>query len=202
MDEELTFRIVFWVSLLLIVLVNRIIPAIKAKKSGQKLFPDNTAKKNEGKTMFYFRLIAGVVFMAFLLLYSIYPPFMSVLHLDYSIWLRWSGTAIAFIGIGFWIYAQATLDKYWSPQLQIQKEHKLVTAGLYKLIRHPLYSGMFVWAFGLAIFTANILFVFLAVLTITWLILRVPREEKMMIAQFGDEYVQYINKTGKFFPKL
>jgi protein-S-isoprenylcysteine O-methyltransferase Ste14 len=202
MNEELSFRIVFWISLFLIIMFNRIIPALRAKKSGVKILPDNMAKKNEGKITFYTRIVAGVIFMAFLVLYSIYPSFMSVLHLNFPISLRWSGTAPAFIGIGLWIYAQSTLGNYWSPQLQIQKEHKIITIGLYKLIRHPIYAAMFIWVVGLALFTANIIFVFLAIFTIIWLILRVPKEEKMMVEQFGDEYVQYIKKTGKFFPKF
>jgi protein-S-isoprenylcysteine O-methyltransferase Ste14 len=61
---------------------------------------------------------------------------------------------------------------------------------------------MFIWVIGLALFTANMVFASLALLTIMGLILRVPKEEKMMIEQFGDEYKKYMQITGRFFPRF
>jgi protein-S-isoprenylcysteine O-methyltransferase Ste14 len=61
---------------------------------------------------------------------------------------------------------------------------------------------MFIWVIGLAIFTANIGFALIALLTIIGLILRVPKEEKMMIEHFGDEYKKYMQITGSIFPRF
>jgi protein-S-isoprenylcysteine O-methyltransferase Ste14 len=61
---------------------------------------------------------------------------------------------------------------------------------------------MFIWVIGLALFTANLVFALMALLTITVLILRVPKEEKMMLEQFGDEYKKYMQMTGRFFPRF
>jgi protein-S-isoprenylcysteine O-methyltransferase Ste14 len=202
MKEEMLFRIVFWVFLLLVMVFNRIIPALRAKKSEEKIWPDKKAIKNEGKTTFFLRIILGGLFFAFLILYFIYPPFMNLIHFDFPIWLRWLGTLFAFIGVVFWIYSQAILGKYWSPQLQVQKEHKIITSGPYRVIRHPIYTAMFIWVIGLALFTANLVFALMALLTITVLILRVPKEEKMMLEQFGDEYKKYMQITGRFFPRF
>jgi protein-S-isoprenylcysteine O-methyltransferase Ste14 len=202
MNEEMPFRIVFWVFLLFVIVFNRIIPAFRAKKSEEKILPNIKAIKNEGKTTFFLRIILFVLFLAFLIFYSIYPPFMYLIHFDFPIWLRWLGTLFAFIGVVFWIYSQVVLDMYWSPQLQVQKEHKIITSGPYRVIRHPIYSAMFIWLIGLALFTANMVFALLALLTIIGLILRVPKEEKMMIEQFGDEYKKYIQITGRFFPRF
>jgi protein-S-isoprenylcysteine O-methyltransferase Ste14 len=201
-NEELFFRIVFWTFLFFVIVFNRIIPALRAKKSKGKILPDKKAIKNEGKITFLLRIILFVLFIAFLILYSIYPPFMKLIHIDFPIWLRWVGTLFAFIGCTFWIYSQVVLDKYWSPQLQVQREHKIVTAGPYKIIRHPIYTAMFIWVIGLALFTANMVFVLLALLTIIGLILRVPKEEKMMFEKFGDSYKKYMEITGRFFPKI
>jgi protein-S-isoprenylcysteine O-methyltransferase Ste14 len=202
MNDEMLFRIVFWVFLLFIIVFNRIIPALRAKKSEEKILPDKKAIKNEGKTTFFLRIILFVLFLAFLILYFIYPPFMNLIHFDFPIWLRWLGTLFAFIGVVLWIYSQAMLDKYWSPQLQVQNEHKIITSGPYRVIRHPIYTSMFIWVIGLAIFTANIGFALIALLTIIGLILRVPKEEKMMIEHFGDEYKKYMQITGSIFPRF
>lgn len=203
MSEELTFRIVFWLHLFILYISNRVVPALRAKQSGQKLMPNHEAVENEGKTNFILRLILFLPFIALLILYSIYPPFMDLIHLNLPTWLRWLGVLIASIGLIYWIYSQWVLGRYWSPQLQVQKEHKLVTVGPYRAVRHPIYAASFVWAIGLAVFTANAGFVFIAVLTIAFfLILRVPKEELLMTKQFGEEYRLYVQNTGKFFPKF
>ncbi|MCJ7790488.1 MAG: hypothetical protein MUP69_10015, partial [Candidatus Atribacteria bacterium] len=88
MNEEMLFRIVFWVFLLFIIVFNRIIPALRAKKSEEKILPDKKAIKNEGKTTFFLRILLFVLLLAFLILYSIYPPFMNLIHVDFPIWLR------------------------------------------------------------------------------------------------------------------
>jgi protein-S-isoprenylcysteine O-methyltransferase Ste14 len=54
---------------------------------------------------------------------------------------------------------------------------------------------------SLALLTANWIFVILAVVTIAGLVARVPRDEQMMIEEFGEAYMAYMQKTGRFFPK-
>jgi protein-S-isoprenylcysteine O-methyltransferase Ste14 len=55
---------------------------------------------------------------------------------------------------------------------------------------------------GLALLTANWVFLILAVLIILGLLARVPREEQMMLNEFGSQYEDYMQRTGRFFPKL
>ncbi len=76
-----------------------------------------------------------------------------------------------------------------------------MTTGPYARIRHPLYSSLFGIGVAFALVTANWLFVLLAVLVIVGLIARVPREEKMMLDEFGDSYRDYMLRTGRFFPR-
>jgi protein-S-isoprenylcysteine O-methyltransferase Ste14 len=61
---------------------------------------------------------------------------------------------------------------------------------------------MLIWVIGLALFTANIGFMLFALLTAILLVARMPREEKMMLDQFGDEYRYYRAETGGIFPRL
>ena len=101
----------------------------------------------------------------------------------------------------FWAWTQYTLGKEWSPQLQLRQEHRLVTAGPYARIRHPIYTATMSIGVSFALVTANWVFVSLAVITIIMLVARVPREERMMIEAFGKEYQEYMRRTGRFFPK-
>jgi protein-S-isoprenylcysteine O-methyltransferase Ste14 len=202
MNNELVFRIIFWFFLSVIIIFNRIIPLMYSKKNNEQLIPDKAAVKNEGKPTFILRIIFGLVFFGILLAYSLYPSFMSILHLDYSLWIRWLGVLISIVGTVFWIYSQIVLGRYWSPQLQIQNEHKIISEGPYKYIRHPIYTAMMVWVIGLVLFTANILFVILALTFFIFFVARVPKEEKMMIETFGDIYTKYMKDTGRYLPKI
>jgi protein-S-isoprenylcysteine O-methyltransferase Ste14 len=57
------------------------------------------------------------------------------------------------------------------------------------------------WGTSVALVTANWVFIVLAVVAIAGLFARVPREEQMMIEEFGEEYKAYMQRTGRFFPK-
>jgi len=202
MSDELIFQIFFWVLLLMIIIFNRIIPAIQAKKSGTELWLDKEAIKNEGNALVMLRIISGILLFTFVCIYSFYPSLSDTFQFYLPLWLRWIGAIIATVGVLFWIYAQSVLDRNWSGNLKIQKEHKLVTTGPYRRIRHPIYAAMLLWSAGLALFTTNIFFVFLLMLIIIFLSSRVPKEEKIMIEHFGDEYIKYMEKTGRYLPKM
>ena len=116
-------------------------------------------------------------------------------------WLRWAGFALGLLSVVFWTWTQVTLDTQWSAQLQLTKEHHLITTGPYARIRHPLYAAMFGWSIALALLTANWIFIGIAILSIAGTVRRVPKEEQMMLEAFGDEYQAYMQHTGRFFPR-
>ncbi len=106
------------------------------------------------------------------------------------------------VSVIFWTWTQVALDTQWSAQLQLKKNHRLVTTGPYARIRHPLYTAMVGWCLSLALLTANWIFVAVCALSIGGLLWRVPKEEQMMIKAFGEEYKAYMQRTRRFFPKL
>jgi protein-S-isoprenylcysteine O-methyltransferase Ste14 len=63
-----------------------------------------------------------------------------------------------------------------------------------------MYSSLFGLGAAFALVTANWVFVALALVVIAGLFARVPREEQMMLAEFGDEYREYMHRTGRYFP--
>jgi protein-S-isoprenylcysteine O-methyltransferase Ste14 len=202
MNEEFTFRIVFWVHLMFIMIFNRLLPALRAKKSGAKLSPDHEAIENEGKFLFAFRVIAGIMLAAVIVIYTFFPSYNTRFQFPLSSGLRWAGVIISSICLLFWSYSQEVLDKNWSGNLKIQKEHTLVTSGPYGVMRHPIYTAMIFWSAGLALFTAHAFFAAFAVLVILWTPPRISKEEKMLIGHFGDEYLDYMKTTGRYFPKF
>lgn len=200
MTTESIFHIAFWV-LFAGVLAMRIYFALRVRRAGERVMPDRQAVEHEGRAMFAVRVLMFFLLLGWLALYAINPPWMEVLSVPFPGWLRWVGFALGLASLGFWAWTQVALGKEWSPQLQLREEHHLVTTGPYTRIRHPLYTAMLGWGTSVALVTANWVFIVLAVVAIAALFARVPREEQMMIEEFGEEYKAYMQRTGRFFPK-
>jgi len=200
MTTESNFRVAFWV-LFAGVFIMRMYFALRVRQAGERVMPDREAVKREGRGMFAIRVVMFFLLLGWLALYAINPTWMGVLSVPFPDWLRWVGFALGLASLGFWSWTQVALGKEWSPQLQLREEHHLVTTGPYTRIRHPLYTAMIGYGTSLALVTANWVFIVLAVAVIAGSIARVPKEEQMMIEEFGEEYKAYMQRTGRFFPK-
>jgi protein-S-isoprenylcysteine O-methyltransferase Ste14 len=200
MNSESVFRMLFWVLLAGLFIV-RVYFNFQARKAGQELMPDNNAIEREGRFLFAVRFASFFLMAAILVIYAVDPAWLTKLSIPIPAWLRWTGFFIGLFSLAFLVWTQATLGKNFSPQLRLQKEHHLVTTGPYARIRHPLYTALSGVGIAFALITASWLFVLLAVLIIFGLIARVPREEQMMLTEFGDDYRNYMLRTGRFFPK-
>lgn len=104
-----------------------------------------------------------------------------------------------------WLFRRTHKDlgKNWSVTLEIKDSHRLITGGVYRYVRHPMYSAFFLWALAQLILIPNwiagpagfvgfgILFAF-----------RVGREEQMMEETFGEEYRAYMARTARVVPGI
>ena len=95
------------------------------------------------------------------------------------------------------------LGKMWSHSLDLRKDHKLVTSGIYEKVRHPMYTAFWVWAVGALLLLPNWIAGLSGVIGFgTLYFLRVGQEEKMMLDEFGEEYSNYMKRTNRIIPKL
>lgn len=118
-------------------------------------------------------------------------------------WLRWMGIAIALLGFSLLQWAQNTLGKNWSDTPRMMKEQHLVMSGPYQFVRHPIYTAFFLILGSTLLISANWL-VGLAWIGMTVLEIasRIGFEEDLMIEYFGDDYREYMKKTGRLLPKM
>jgi protein-S-isoprenylcysteine O-methyltransferase Ste14 len=202
MTAQTLFRIAFLI-LLAGLLTMRFYFTYKVHRSGGRLTPDKGAVEREGgHKVFIARVVVFLFLISFLVMYIIGMAWIDIFSFPLPAWLRWVGFGLGLFSLGFWTWTQFHLDTLWSAQLQLRKEHQLVTSGPYARIRHPLYAAMFAWEIALALLTANWIFVAITVLTITGTVARLPKEEQMMLEAFGDEYKAYLLRTGRYLPKL
>jgi len=118
--------------------------------------------------------------------------------------------AIAWLGLlaqcaALWLFRRSHVDlgRNWSISLEVRDQHALVKNGVYRLVRHPMYSSFFLlglaqmlllpnWlAGGSGLVGAGVLYAF-----------RVKREEQMMLESFGEEYRAYMKDTKRLIPWL
>lgn len=128
-------------------------------------------------------------------------PWLDRFHLPFPAGLRWLGAAIFLAGDGLFYWSHQSLGRNWSPLVEIREGHTLITHGPYRWVRHPMYASVFVIGAGLSLLAAN------AIVLATWLpsfmlmyILRVRSEEELMIEQFGDQYREYMKRSGRLWP--
>lgn len=118
-------------------------------------------------------------------------------------WLGWLGAALLALATALLWQAHADLGKNWSPSIQILPEHRLVTEGIYKYIRHPIYAAVWLSVIAQALLLPNWIVGPLGMLLfLPVYVTRVPREEQMMLEQFGEGYHQYMQQTGRLLPRL
>ena len=201
MTTETLFRMLFWI-LFGGVMVMRVYFSIQVRRAGERLLPDQAAVEREGRVAFAVRLIAFFVLLAVLVLYALNVPWLRALSIPLPPWLRWAGFVVGLTSLAWWTWTQSALGAHWSAQLQLRAGHRLVTTGPYARVRHPLYTAMLGIAVAFALVTAHWAFAALSMLSIVALVSRVPREEQMMLDEFGSEYAAYMQRTGRFLPRL
>jgi protein-S-isoprenylcysteine O-methyltransferase Ste14 len=128
-------------------------------------------------------------------------------------WMAWSRIGlpdgIRLLGVGLGIVC--ILGIYWlfssigsgiTPTSATRRQHTLVTSGPYRWIRHPLYTFGSVMFISFGLMADNWFIALLGILTFIAMAIRTPKEEANLITKFGDEYRDYMKRTGRFLPKF
>lgn len=96
-----------------------------------------------------------------------------------------------------------SLGKYFNPRVAIYEDHKLITEGAYKHIRHPLYLGTLLNIISIPlIFNSWGALLIILGLTVPALVYRIKVEEELLTKHFGNEYLEYTKRTKKMFPGI
>ena len=117
--------------------------------------------------------------------------------------ISYAGSALMLAGIVIRQWSIAVLGNFFSPAVGIQKGQKVVNRGPYRLVRHPSYTGAFliITGVGLALRSWGAVLVILFITGLAYGY-RIRMEEKVLVSELGDEYVQYKKKTKKLIPYI
>lgn len=195
MEIELNiFKIVYWIGLLIEVVVRT--PYQRMAKAGKKIEKRGSVTEN-------ILLLTLVVVMFFLpLIYSI-TNWLDFANYNLPTWMAWLGVILLACSLFIFWRSHFDLKANWSPTLEIRADHALITSGIYKVIRHPMYASQWLWVLAQILLLQN----WLAgpvdlVFFIVFYFFRVRAEEKMMLDTFGEKYAEYIRNTGGVIPRM
>lgn len=120
----------------------------------------------------------------------------------YPEFVRWVGVVLVLPNIPLLAWIHRTLDRQYSPCLQIKESHSLIIDGPYARVRHPMYTVLIAFSFGMSLLTANFLIIGFAILLMIPFPFVARKEEQMMLDTFSNEYQEYMKRTGRFVPKI
>jgi len=196
MSSETPYRIALVVVIVLTMAVT-VYHRLQAAKSGEKL-----SRRDEGYLFAVVLRLAGFCLWVATFGYLFFPTFFQWAVMPIPAWLRW-------VGIGFGIFCSllmywtlSSLGKNLTDTVVIRANANLVTFGPYRWVRHPFYVTAALLMASVTVLTANWLIGLSSLLVLALLAVRTPKEEQMLIERFGDEYKEYIARTGRFFPRL
>lgn len=196
MQTEIIFRILLPV-LIIAFAVHR---GYYVRKHGRE---ENTLKKREEGLTSRIAGLLGLMGFISVIAYAIQPNWVSWASLQLPLWLRWTGVGVALLGFALLQWAQNTLGKNWSDTPRMMKEQSLVTSGPYQFIRHPIYTAFLLILGSTLLISANwmigLAWIGMPVLEIAS---RIGFEENLMLEYFGDQYREYMKRTGRLLPRI
>lgn len=104
-----------------------------------------------------------------------------------------------------WLFwrSHADLGRNWSPGLEVREDHGLVTRGVYKRMRHPMYAAIWLSALTQPLLVQNWIAGALVIPAFAAMyFIRVPNEEALMRRRFGETYDEYCASTGRIWPRF
>jgi len=114
----------------------------------------------------------------------------------------WIGVAVTFGGLLFAVLARRWLGRNWSGTVTLKHDHELVTGGPYRIVRHPIYTGLLAAFLGSAIALGEWRGLVAVALVLLAFVRKIRLEERWMQERFGDAYLRYRQHVPALIPAL
>ncbi len=196
MEYEQTFRYILILGFAIIVPFG-VYHRIKSQATGEKL-----DRRQEGIFILVTLRPIAIAGMVGLVTYMINPASMAWSSVALPNWLRWAGVVLGIAGGLLLAVTFRTLGKNLTDTVVTRAAHTLVTQGPYRWVRHPFYLATVLAVVANSLLTANWFLAMTGGITFGLLVLRTRIEEEKLIERFGEDYREYMKRTGRFLPRL
>lgn len=196
MDNELVFRINLGAIFFLLSSI-RLYYTVTAVKSGSSFSVSQVGS---------LRALLGLFLYMFILLsafvYILAPSWLAWAALPLSPALRWFGVGIGLGSVLLLFWVHRTLGRNFAAPGIIQARQTLITTGPYHWVRHPMYTTFFTISVTVALVAANWMIIIMCLLFGILLPSIMQTEEQTLLEKFGEEYREYMQRTGRVLPRL
>jgi protein-S-isoprenylcysteine O-methyltransferase Ste14 len=108
--------------------------------------------------------------------------------------------ALTILGLAVAFIARRTLAANWSGNVELKVDHELITTGVYRLSRHPIYTGMLLMTVGTALATGRVSSMLLLLALLSFLLYKAREEELLLLEHFHTEYLAYRRRVKMIIP--
>ena len=196
MNQDQTFRLVLIAGALII------LPIMAYHRIRSQMTGESLDRWQEGYfVLFTLRPVAAVM-AAGVIAYMINPGRMAWASVALPEWVRWAGAGLGVLAGGLLVWTLRNLGKNLTDTVVTRRVHTLVSSGPYRWVRHPFYDAVALCILANGVVAANWFILLTGAVAVALLVLRTRTEEEKLLLRFGDSYRTYVERTGRFLPKM
>lgn len=144
----------------------------------------------------------SLAFMAGLVAFLIEPSWMAWASLQLPSWARSIGVGLGVVGGGLLIWTFSCLGHNLTDTVVTRRNASLVTHGPYRWVRHPFYLAFAMAVIANSLITASGFLLLTGTAALFAIVARTSVEERKLIDRFGGDYLDYMQRTGRFLPRF
>ncbi len=196
MEDDQIFRLILILGFAVVLPVG-LYHRLKAHAAKDKL-----DRRQEGIFILLTLRPVGLLGMSGMLAYVIDPAWMAWSSVGLPSWLRWIGVPLGVMAATLLIVTFRFIGTNITDTVVTRARHTLVTDGPYRFVRHPFYVATALAMAANSLVTANWFLAVTGAVGVALLAIRTRTEEQKLLERFGDEYRHYMQRTGRFIPRL
>ena len=113
-------------------------------------------------------------------------------------WLKYAGIVFCYVGLIIFLMALVSFGKSWRIGIDEKNSNELITTGIFRYSRNPIFLFMDLYFTGIMLIYPNIVFIVVTICVIFGIHLQIMREEKFLLSKFGEEYMKYKKHTRRY----
>lgn len=196
MNDDHTFRLILIVGSIIL------LPIFAYHRLESQATGESLDRRQEGLFILLTLRPVGIISMLGLIAYMSNPTWMAWSSVALPDWLRWTGVGLGVVAGSLLTWTLRSLGGNLTDTVVTRRRHTLTTVGPYRWVRHPFYSSIALTVAANSLAAAN-WFVFASGgLAFILIVIRTRKEEELLLARFGDAYRTYMERTGRFVPRI
>jgi protein-S-isoprenylcysteine O-methyltransferase Ste14 len=196
MNEDATFRTLLVVGFLAVIPIT-LYHRLKSQATGEKL-----DRRQEGLFILATARPVGLLLWLGVIAYIVNPLWMAWSSVPLPAWLRWTGVGVCAMATALLTWTLRGLGTNLTDTVVTRRAHTLVTQGPYRWVRHPFYDSIGLLILAISLMAANWFLLLTGCVFLVLMVVRTRTEEEKLVARFGDAYRGYMERTGRFLPRI